>query len=59
MTDREIDVLIAQIDELCQRMGMRFEPDPDKLMAFRCAQREQEAVREHYRREARRLHTLT
>jgi hypothetical protein len=53
MTDREIDVLIAQINELSQRMGMRFEPNPDKLMAFRCAQRENEAMAEHYRRVAR------
>lgn len=53
MTDREIDDLIAHIDELAQRIGCRFVPDPDKLMAFRCAQRENEAMREHYRKALR------
>lgn len=54
MTDREIDILIAEIVELAQRIGCRFVPDPDKIVAFRCAQRGEEAVREHYRREVRR-----
>ncbi len=53
MTDREIDVLIAEIDELAQRIGCRFVPDPDKLMAFRCAQHAEEVMRAHYRQEQR------
>lgn len=54
MTDREIDELIGQINELCARMGQTFEPDQDKLMAFRCAQRENEAMKAHFQSEMRR-----
>lgn len=50
MTDAEIDRLIIEIDQMAQRIGCRFVPDPDRLMAFRCSQREEEAVREQYRR---------
>lgn len=56
MTDAEIDQLIQEIDQLAQRVGCRFVPDPDKLMAFRCAQREERAMREHYRKEIQRRH---
>lgn len=55
MTDKEIDELISEIDQMARQMGCRFIPDPDKLLAFRCAQRENEAVREHYRRELARF----
>lgn len=55
MTDREIDQLIIEIDKMAQMVGCRFVPDPDKLMAFRCAQREQEAVRAYYRGHADRI----
>lgn len=51
MTDAEIDQLIQEIDRMAQVIGCRFVPDPDKLMTFRCAQREERAVREHYRKE--------
>lgn len=53
MTDAEIDRMIQTIDEMAQRIGCRFYPDPDKLMAFRCAQKEEEAVRAEYRKFAR------
>jgi hypothetical protein len=53
MTDTEIDQMIQRIDEMAQRIGCRFYPDPDKLLAFRCAQREEEAVRAQYRKAAR------
>lgn len=49
MTDAEIDQLISEIDQMAKRIGCRFVPDPDKLMAFRCAKREEQAVREAYR----------
>jgi hypothetical protein len=54
MTDREIDELIAEIDELARRLNCRFVPDPEKLAAFREAQREQEATRSRYREALRR-----
>lgn len=38
MTDAEIDALIVEIDEMAQRIGCRFNPDPDKVMLFRRAQ---------------------
>lgn len=38
MSDQEIDELIHEIDRMAQRIGCRFVPDPDKLMAFRCSQ---------------------
>jgi hypothetical protein len=52
MTDRDIDQLIGQIQEMAARIGCDFIPDPDKLLAFRCAQREARAVQEEYRRMA-------
>lgn len=55
MTDIEIDHLIDEIDRMAQRIGCRFVPDPDKLLAFRCAEREAEAVREEYRRQLKRI----
>lgn len=55
MTDKEIDDLIAEIDRMARRIGCRFVPDPDKIMAFRCAQREEQAMRDHYRAEMRKL----
>ena len=55
MTDAEIDELIAEIDTLARRIGCRFVPDPDKLMAFRCSQRAEQATREHYRKEIQRI----
>jgi hypothetical protein len=48
MTDYEIDQLIAEIDEMAQRIGCRFIPDPDRLMDFRCSQREMRSYREEY-----------
>lgn len=53
MTDAEIDKMIAEIDQMAQRIGCRFIPDPDMLMAFRCAQHQERAVREEYRRALR------
>ena len=53
MTDAEIDRMIVTIKEMASRIGCDFIPDHDKLMAFRCAQREEEAVREQYRKAAR------
>lgn len=38
-----------------KRVGCRFVPDPDKLMAFRRAKREEQAVRDHYRAEMKKL----
>lgn len=55
MTVAEIDELIREIDEMARRVGCRFVPDPDKLMAFRCSQSEERATREHYRQERDRL----
>lgn len=49
MTDREIDDLISEIDQMARRIGCRFVPDPEKLLAFRCAKREEQAVHDHYR----------
>ena len=49
MTDREIDVLIGQIRNMATRIGCNFTPDPEKLLAFRCAQREKEKMRDFYR----------
>lgn len=54
MTDEEIDRMIMRIKEMAARIGCDFIPDPDKLMAFRCAQHEELAVREEYRRMAKR-----
>lgn len=34
MTRKEIEILIAELDELAQQVGMRFIPDPDKLLAL-------------------------
>jgi len=48
MTDEEIDLLIGRIKEMASRIGCDFVPDPDKLMAFKCAQREARAYREQY-----------
>jgi hypothetical protein len=50
MTDDEIDRMISEIGQMARRIGCDFIPDPDKLMAFRCAQREERAMREHYRK---------
>lgn len=55
MTDREIDDLVAEIDQMARRIGCRFVPDPEKLLAFRCAKREEQAVRDHYRAEMKKL----
>lgn len=44
MTDKEIDDMIDYIDRMARRIGCNFIPDPDKLMAFRCAQREEEGI---------------
>lgn len=51
MTDAEIDRMVDHIDEMARRIGCRFIPDPEKLLAFRCVQREREAMKEHYRKE--------
>lgn len=51
MTDAEIDVIVGQIDEMAQRIGCRFVPDPDKLLAFRCSHRELEATKKHFAQE--------
>lgn len=50
MSDKEIDLMIYEIDQMARRIGCRFVPDPDKLMAFRCAQREERAHRDAYRK---------
>lgn len=50
MTDREIDDLICHIQEMARRIDCEFHPDPDKLMAFRCTQREHEATKLEYQR---------
>lgn len=52
MTDAEIDRLIGEIKEMAARIGCEFIPDPEKLLAFRCRQHEERAVREEYRRAA-------
>jgi hypothetical protein len=46
MTDEQIDQLVWEIDAMAQRIGCRFVPDPDKLMAFRCAQQRERVMRE-------------
>jgi hypothetical protein len=45
MTDQEIDALVLSLDEMAQQIACRFIPDPDKLTAFRCAQRDERARR--------------
>lgn len=50
MTDAEIDRTIAEIKEMARRIGCEFHPDPDKLLTFRRAQRDEESIREKYRR---------
>jgi hypothetical protein len=42
MSDAEIEALMAEIDRMARRVGGRFRPDPNKLAAFRAAQRKQE-----------------
>lgn len=37
MTDAEIDAMIEEIDRMAQRIGCRFVPRPEKVMAFRQA----------------------
>lgn len=57
MTDHEIDILVRQVRELSDRMGGCFVLDHERLLNFRCAQREQEAVREQYRKYMRELNS--
>ena len=55
MIDTEIDAMIRRIDKMARVIGCRFVPDPEKLLAFRCAQREHEAMHAEYRRQMREL----
>jgi hypothetical protein len=50
MSDEEIDALVSRIDEMARRIGCRFIPDPEKLLAFRCAQRAEREMRAYYRK---------
>jgi hypothetical protein len=50
MTDDEINRTIAEIDAMARRIGCRFIPDPEKLLAFRCAQSEERAMRAEYQK---------
>ena len=35
MTEEEIKQLCAELDEMAQRVGMRFVPDPEKIAALK------------------------
>lgn len=48
MTDDKIDLMVERIDEMAQRIGCRFIPDTDKILAFRRSQHEEAAHRAEY-----------
>jgi hypothetical protein len=48
MSDEEIDRMIAEIDQMAQRIGCRFFPDARKLDDFRRSQRERREWRREY-----------